>query len=150
VSDSAPTACEAEAALAEANRQAARVHHADRQLAWLLLGVAAVYLAAGGVISTLPDLRRGGPAGLVILAILLVGLVGLIFVGLRIRAYSRTGILLYFGGIAAFNVWNAIVSGVSIGTRWWASTQPSYHVGISELVGVVPLLAAAWVIGRRA
>lgn len=150
MSEPAPTAYEAEAALAEAHRQAARVHHADHQLAWLLLGVAAIYLAAGGVISTLPDLRRGGPAGLAILAILLVGLVGLIFVALRIRAYSRTGILLYFGGIAVFNVWNAIVSGVSIGTRWWASTQPSYHFGISELVGAIPLLAAAWLIGRRA
>jgi hypothetical protein len=150
VSDSAPTAHEAEAALTEANRQAARVRRADHQLEWILLGIAAVYLAAGGVVSTLPDPRRGGPvAGLAILAILIVGSVGLIFIGLRIRAYSRTGILLYFGGIAVFNLWNAIVSGVSIGTRWWASTQPSYHFGVSEMVGVIPLLVAAWLIGRR-
>ena len=149
MSDPAPTAHEAEAALAEANRQAVRVHQADHQLAWLLLGVAAVYLAAAGVISTLPDLRRGGPAGFVILAVVLVGLVGLVLVAVRIRAYSRTGVLLYFGGIAVFNIWNAIVGGVSIGTRWWASTQPSYHFGISELVGAVPLFVAAWLIGRR-
>jgi hypothetical protein len=116
----------------------------------MLLGIAAVYLAAAGVISTLPDPRRGGPvAGLAILAIVIVGSVAFIVVGLRIRAYSRTGILLYLGGVTVFSLWNAIVAGVSMGTRWWASTQPSYHFGISELVGAVPLLLAAWLIGRR-
>lgn len=51
---------------------------------------------------------------------------------------------------SVFNLWNASVTGVSIGTRWWASTQPSYHFGVSEMVGVIPLLVAAWLIGRRA
>ncbi len=150
MSESAPTPHEAQAALIEASSQAARVRRSDLQLAWMLLGIVAVYLAAGGVISTLPSLRRGGPvAGLAILAIVIVGVVGMIIVGLRIRAYSRTGILLYFGGVAVFNIWNAIVTSVSIFTGWWALTQPSYHFGISELVGAVPLLIAAWLIGRR-
>jgi hypothetical protein len=150
VSEPAPTPSEAQAALAEASSQAARVRRSDHQLGWMLLGIAAVYLAAGGVISTLPDLRRGGPfAGPAILAILIVGLAALIVVFLRIRAYSRAAILVYFGGIAAFNVWNAIVVGVSIGTRWWASTQPSYHFGVSALVGTIPLLVAARLIWRR-
>lgn len=116
----------------------------------MLLGIAAVYLAAGGVISTLPSLHRGGPvAGLAILAIVVVGVIGLVFVALRIRAYSRTAVLLYFGGVAVFNIWNALVTSISIFTGWWALTQPSYHFGISELVGAVPLLIAAWQIGRR-
>jgi hypothetical protein len=116
----------------------------------MLLGIVTVYLAAAAVISTLPSLHRGGPvAGLAILVIVIVGVAGMIFVGLRIRAYSRTGILLYFGGVAVFNIWNAIVNGVSIYTRWWAVTQPSYHFGISELVGSIPLLIAAWLILRR-
>jgi cell division protein FtsW (lipid II flippase) len=150
VSEPAPTPSEAQAALAEASSQAARVRRSDHQLGWMLLGIAAVYLAAGGVISTLPDLRRGRPfAGPAILAILIVGLAALIVVFLRIRAYSRAAILVYFGGIAAFNVWNAIVVGVSIGTRWWASTQPSYHFGVSALVGTIPLLVAARLIWRR-
>jgi hypothetical protein len=150
VSERTPTAFEAQAALAEANRHAARVRRADHQLAWMLLGIATVYLAAAAIISTLPDPRRGGPvAGFAIVAIVIVGVAALIVVGLRIRAYSRTAILLYFGGVAAFNVWNALVTGVSIGTRWWASTQPSYHFGLSELVGSVPLLIAAWLIARR-
>jgi hypothetical protein len=150
MSETVPTPHQAQAALTEANSQAAHVRSSDHQLAWMLLGVAAAYLATGGVISTLPSLRRGGPvAGLAILAILTIGVVGLIFVGLRIRAYSRAGVLLYFGGIAVFNIWNAIVTGVSILTGWWALTQPSYHFGISEVVGAVPLLIAAWLIGRR-
>jgi hypothetical protein len=150
VSESAPTPHEAQAALAEASNQASRVRRSDRQLGWLLLGIAAVYLAAAAVISTLPSLRRGGPVvSLAILAIVVVGLVGFIFIALRIRAYSRTGILLYFGGIVVFNLWNVAVSGVSILTLWWAPPQPSYHFGISELVGSVPLFIAAWLIWRR-
>jgi hypothetical protein len=150
VSESAPTPLEAQAALAEANSQAMRVRHADHQLGWIMLAIAAVYLAVAVVVSTLPDVRRGGPvAGPGILAILIVGLIGVVYVFLRIRAYSRAGILLYFGGIAVFNLWNASVVGVSLITRWWASTQPSYHFGVSAAVGTIPLLVAAWLISRR-
>jgi hypothetical protein len=150
VTENLPSRPEARAALAEANIQASSVRRSDHQLAWMLLGIAAVYLATGGVISTLPSLRRGGPvAGLAILTIVIVGVAGLVFVALRIRAYSRAGVVLYFGGVAAFNIWNATVTSVSIFTGWWALTQPSYHFGISELVGAVPLLIAAWLIRRR-
>lgn len=150
VTDSAPTPLEAQAALAEANSQAVRVHNADRQLGWIVLGIAAIWLGVGALISTLSDPRRAGPVvGPAILAVLVVGVVGLVLVFLRIRAYSRTGILLYFGGVAVFNLWNAIVIGVSIGTRWWASTQPSYHFGVSVVVGTIPLLIVAWLIWRR-
>lgn len=150
MSESAPTPHEAQAALAEAGSQAAHVRRSDHQLGWILACVAAVWLAAAGVISTLPTLRRGGPiVGIAILAILIVGVAAIVFVGVRIRAYSRPGILLYFGGIAAFNIWSAAVTGVSINTLWWAPPQPSYHFGLSALVGVIPLLVAAWLILRR-
>jgi hypothetical protein len=150
VSEPAPSAYEAQAALNEASSQAARVRRADHQLGWMLLSVTAVYLAVAAVISTLPDLRRGGPvAGFAILAIAIVGVVAVIVAGLRIRAYSRRAILLFFVGVAVFNIWNGLVTGVSILTRWWAPPQPSYHFGISELVGAVPLLVAAWLIARR-
>jgi cell division protein FtsW (lipid II flippase) len=116
----------------------------------MLLGIAAIYLAMGALISTLPDMRRGSPVvSLAILAIVIVGVVGFIFVGLRIRAYSRTAILLYFGGVIAFNLWNGAVSGVSIATRWLAAGQPSYHFGVSVAVAAIPLLVAAWLIRRR-
>jgi hypothetical protein len=116
----------------------------------MLVGIAAIYLAVGAVVSTLPDPRQGSPVvGISILAIVIVGTAGFIFVGLRIRAYSRTAILLYFGGILAFNLWNGVVSGASILTQWWAATQPSYRFGLSAAVAVVPLLVAAWLIRRR-
>jgi hypothetical protein len=150
MSDSAPTPLEAQAALAEANSQAVRVRHADHQLGWVIFGIAAIYLSVAAVMSSLPDPRRGGPvAGLAILTIFAVGLATCVFVALRIRAYSRTGILLYFGGIALFNLWNALVVGASIGTRWWASNQPAYHFGLSAAVGAIPLLVVAWLIWRR-
>ena len=116
----------------------------------MLLGIAAIYLAVGALISTLPDPRRGGPVvGFAILALVIVGTAGFIVVGLRIRAYSRAAILLYFGGVIAFNLWNTVVVGVSILTRWWAPSQPGYHFGLSVSVGVIPLLVAAWLIWRR-
>jgi hypothetical protein len=150
VSEPAPTAEEARAALSEVTSQATRVHRSDHQLGWMLLGVAAVYLAVGGLMSTLPDPRRGGPVvGLAILTVVIAGAVGFIFVGLGIRAYSRAGIVLYFVAIAVFNLWNAIVVGVSIGSRWWAPGQPGYHFGLSVAVGVIPLLVAGWLIRRR-
>ena len=141
---------DARVALTEADRQAVRVRRADHRLGWMLLGIAVTYLALGAVMSTLPDLRRAGPvAGPAILAILIIGLVGFSFVGLRIRAYTRAATLLYFGGIIAFNFWNAAVIGVSFATRWWAQAQPSYHFGASAAIAVIPLLVAAWLIWRR-
>jgi len=116
----------------------------------MLVGIAVIYLAVGAVFSTLPDPRQGSPVvGFGILAIMVVGLVGIVFVGVRMRAYSRTAIFLYFGGVITFNLWNAAVSGVSMLTRWWAPGQPSYHFGASVAVGVIPLLVAAWLIWRR-
>ena len=150
MSESTPTPLEAQAALTEANTQAVQVHRVDHQLGWIVLGIAAIYLAVGALMSTLPDPRRGGPViGSAILAVMVVGLVGLVVVFLRIRAYSRTGILLYFAGVGTFSLWNGIVVGVSIATRWLASTQPSYHFGISVVVAVIPLFVAAWLIWRR-
>jgi len=150
VSEPVPTPREAQAALAEANTQAVRVRRADHQLGWMLLAVAAIYLAVAAIMSTLSDPRRGGPvAGSAIVAILLVGLIACVYAGLRLRAYSRAGILLYFSGIAVFGLWNGIVVGGSIATRWWASTQPSYHFGVSAVVATVPLLLVGWLILRR-
>ena len=150
VSEPAPTQRDAQAALAEANNQAGRVRRADHQLGWIVLATAVIYLAVAVVVSTLPDPRQGGPvAGPAILAILLVGLVGLVYVFSRIRAYSRAAISLYFGAIVAFSLWNGIVVGVSIASRWWASGQPGYHFGISAAVAVIPLLVAARLILRR-
>lgn len=145
----APTPQEARAALAEASNQATRVRESDHQFRWILLGLAAAYLLVGGVVSASPSHRGGSFAGLAFLVIMLGSLVGGILFISRIRAYSRAGILWFAVAGGAFNVWNAIVCAVSILTGWWGPNQPSYHFGVSAAVCVIPLLIAAWLIGRR-
>ena len=121
---------------------------ADRLFRWILLGIAACYIGAGAVISVRG--RHGGPLAAVALGVIVLALlIGIVWIGLRLRAYSRIGLLAYVFGIAAFNLWNAAVVGVSIATGYWASTQPTYHFGVSVLVGIIPLLVAAFIVGRR-
>jgi hypothetical protein len=38
---------------------------------------------------------------------------------------------------------------VSIASGWWGPPQPGVHFGGSVVVAVIPLLVAAWLIGRR-
>jgi hypothetical protein len=140
---------EARAALDEADMRAAQVRRNDRQLSWMLLVVAGVYLGAGAVISLSPHHERtyGGPAVLLMLA---AAIGAAVVIGLRIRAYTRGGIVWYFSAIIAFNLWNSAVAGTSILTRFWAAGQPSYHFGISVTVAVIPLLIGAIALARRA
>jgi cell division protein FtsW (lipid II flippase) len=149
VSEPAPTPQEAQAALAEASTQAARVRRADQQFRWFLLGIAAAYVGGSAIISTSP--RPGGSA--VAWTALLVFLTGFVIafiaLGLRIRAYSRKGFISFLGAFAVFMIWDTIVNGVSLGSRFWSPLEPSYHLVISESVGVIPLIIAAWLIGRR-
>ena len=143
-----PTAQEARAALAEANSQAALVRRADREFRWILLVIAALYLALAGIVSVAG--RRGGPfAALAILVVVVASLVGIIWLGLRLRAYSTTGVAWYVAAIAAFSVWNGIVVGGSVASGFWSTTQPTYHLGISVMICVIPLIGAAYLIGRR-
>jgi len=146
--DHTPTPRDARAALAEADSQAARVRRSDRHFRWILLTLVATYLVAAGIFSAT---SRPGPSfGWLILLVLVVG--GVVGTGLLIwwiRAYSRAGILWLTGAAAAFTWWNAIVCAVSIGTGWWGTHQPNYHFGMSALVGVTPLVVAAWLVGRR-
>jgi hypothetical protein len=142
------TAEEARAALEEAGMRAAQVHRNDRQLGWMLLVVLAVFLGAGAVISLSPH-HGSTYAGVAVVVMLVAAIVAAVVIGLRIRAYSKGGIIWYFSAIIAFNLWNAAVTSVSILTRFWASDQPSYHFGISVAVGVIPLLIGGMVLGRR-
>jgi len=139
---------QARAALREAGTRAAQVYRSDRQLSWMLLVVAAAYLAVGAVMSFSPHHGRTY-AGLAVLLMLAAAIGAGVVIGLRIRAYSRAGNIWYFSSIIAFNLWNAGVTGASIATGFWASGQPSYHFGLSVIVAIIPLLIGALVIGRR-
>ena len=89
-------------------------------------------------------------SGAAVALMLATAIVASVVIGLRIRAYTRAGIILYFSTIIAFNVWNAAVTGVSILTRFWASGQPIYHLGMSVAVGVIPPVIGMIVLARRA
>lgn len=84
---------------------------------------------------------------------LLVFLIGFIVVfvmlGMRMRAYSRAGLLSFLVAVAVFWLWDSIVNGVSLIGGWWSPLEPSYHIVLSETVGVIPLLVGAWLMGRR-
>jgi hypothetical protein len=144
-----PSQEEARAALAEAGIQATRVRASDHQFRWILLGIAAAYLLVGAVISVSSPVRGGSFAGVAFLVIMLSGLVGGILLIIRIRAYSRAALLWFTWACAAFNLWNAAVCGVSLLTGWWGPNQPNYHFGVSAAACVIPLVVAAWLIGRR-
>jgi hypothetical protein len=139
----------AQAALAEVGICAAQVRRADVQLWWMLLAVVGACLGVAGVMSLAPHHSSTG-AGISV-AVMLAGFLATgVVIGIRLRAYSRTGILLYFAAIIGFNVWNAAVTSMSIITRFWAANQRSCHFGISLAVGSMPLWIGAYLIRRRA
>src|SRR5215472_11997752 len=118
-----PTTEGARAALEEAAWRAAQVRRSDLQLVWVLLLVAAVYLIAGAVISLGP--RNSSPDAIGLVGVVFLAMVAMVVIGVRIRAYSRTGIRSFFATIITFSLWNAAVEGTSIGTRFWALGQPT-------------------------
>lgn len=143
-----PTRQQAVAALVEADRRASQVRHADLQLRWMLLAVLGAYIVVAVLMSV--SGRKGSPVAVIgIIGALAVALVVAFVVGLRIRAYSRAGIRMYFASIIVFNLWNAAVTSASIGTGFWGSGRPAYDFGISVAIGVVPLAVGAMLVARR-
>jgi hypothetical protein len=149
MNEMAPTPDEARAALAKANSQKALVRTADREFRWILVVIAAVYVVVAALVS-IAFPRRGSPlAGIAALLVIAGGCAAIVVLGRRVRAYSTGGIAWYVVAIAIFLLWNAAVTGVSLLSGWWSPAQPSYHFAISETVGAIPLILAAWLFGRR-
>jgi hypothetical protein len=145
---STPTSQEAREALAEAARHAMRVRRADSQYRPILLGLAAAYLALGVLVGLFP---RGGSvfagAGVIVIFVGVVAATLILF--WRMRVYSRWGPVWFAWSCAAFTIWNAAVVGVSIVTGWWGPHQPGLHLTVSATVATIPLLFAAWLLGKR-
>lgn len=144
MTSASPTPEEAARALTEAGFRDAQVRKADAQLGWMLAILAAAALVVGVLMSLAPHVV--GPA---VVAIYLGAIASVIVVLLRIRAYSRAGLLLFSLAAVTFTTWNALVSGVSVATRWWAPDAPSFHIGVSEAIGVLPLLVGIFLLARR-
>jgi hypothetical protein len=138
---------EARAALVTAGNQALGVRRTDKQYRPILLGIAAMYLGCALLVSLFP---HGGSrfAGIALVVIFLGGLAGTLLLLLRIRAYSRRGILWFSWSAFGFTFWNAAVVGVSSASGWWGPHQPGIHFFGSAIIGVLPLLVAGWLVGR--
>lgn len=148
MTENPPNREDALAALAEAGIRTSQVRQADSQLRWMLLALLALDLGVAVLMSLSP--HRGSTfAAVGVISLFVTAIVLVVIVGLRIRAYSRYGIRVYFGTIIAFNLYNAFITSASIATRFWAPGQPTFHFGMSEAVGVIPLLIGVWLMGRK-
>jgi hypothetical protein len=138
---------EARAALADAKNRAAEVRRTDTQFRSILLVLAAIDLGAAVLMGLFP---RGGSqfAGITLVGILVGGLLGGLFLLWRVRVYSGRGLRLFTWSCAAFTWWNAAVVGVSVVSGWWGPHQPGTHFSVSAIIAAIPLLTAAWVVGR--
>ena len=140
-----PTRGEARQAVTEAAAQASGVARTDLSLSRILLAMGLGDLVIGVLVAFAPS-RGIGLAVLLILGALLVG--GLVLLW-RMRAFSHSGPRDFALAAAAFTWWNAAVAGASQVSGWWAPSQPTYHFTVSTVVAAVPLLVAAYLIGRR-
>jgi hypothetical protein len=143
-----PSPEDARASLQEAGSRAATIRRTDSRFKPILLLITAAYLVIGALVSASP---RGGNAfvGVAVIVTFLAGFGGALYLMLRMKAWSRTGILWFVWSVALFVLWNSAVIWVSFVTGWWARNSPGIHFGGSVLVAVIPLIVAAWLLGRR-
>jgi hypothetical protein len=148
MNQTSPTPEDARASLQEAGSRAATMRRADSQFRPILFVITAMYLVIAALVSANP---RGGNAlvGVALIFTFLTGFVAAVYLIQRMRAWSRAGILWFVGSVAAFVLWNTGVIWVSFATGWWARNSPGIHFGGSVLVAVIPLVVAAWLLGRR-
>jgi hypothetical protein len=141
------TPLEAKTALGDAKNRAAEVRATDSQFRVILLVLAGIDLVAALLIGLFPQ-GRSPVAGITLLVVFLGGFLAALIVLLRARAYSRRGVLFFTWSCAAFTWWNAVVVGVSVAAGWWGPHQPATHFSVSAIIAALPLLLAAWLVGR--
>ena len=147
MNDVAPTPEEARSALAEAESRAAGVRRSDSQLRFILLAVAAMYVAIGVIVGRYP--HGGHFAGPAVLTIFAAAVAATAVLGWRIRAYSKPGMLRFTLYLSAFTIWNSVVVAVSLAGGWIAPHQPGWHFTITAAVASISLVVAAWLLARR-
>jgi len=138
---------EARAALGDAKERAAQVRQTDTQFRVILLVLAGVDLTAALLIGLFPE-GRSPLVGITLLVVFVGGLTVGVIVLLRARAYSRRGLVFFTWTCAGFTWWNAAVIGVSVTTGWWGPHQSATHFSASAIIAAIPLLVAAWLVGR--
>ena len=148
MSDSTPTPGQARAALAEVKSRSAEVDRSGSQYRFILLALAAANVGLGVVVGFYP---RGGSVLVPIAFLTLFGsaLFVTVAVFVRVRAYSKASRIKFAVSATAFTFWNAAVAGVSSSSGWWGPQQPGTHFTVSAAVASIPLLVAAFLLGRR-
>ena len=141
------TPLEARAALGDANERAAQVRGTDTQFRLILLVLAGIDLAAALLMGLFPE-GRSPLAGITLLGVFVGGLLAGLVLLWRVRAYSRRGLRFFTWSCAAFTWWNAAVMGMSVVSGWWGPHQPGTHFSVSAIIAAIPLLVAAWLVGR--
>jgi hypothetical protein len=147
MNDSAPTPEQARSALAEAGGRAVGVRRSDSQYRFVLLTIAATYLAIGVVVGRFP--HGGHLAGPIVLAIFAVGVILAVVLFWRVRAYSKPGVLRFALCGFGFTIWNMAVIGASFAIGWFGPNQPGWHFTVSVAVASIPLVLAAWRLAPR-
>jgi hypothetical protein len=148
VSDTTPTPEQARAALAEADVRTYGVRRSDSQFRFILLALAATYVALGVVFGIAP--HGGPPAGAAVLGIVGAGILLMILLFRRVRAWSKPGVLRFALCCAAFTIWNMVVLVVSDYSGWWFGPQtPSWHFTVTTAVASIPLVVAALLLAPR-
>ena len=148
MTETSPTPHDARVLLDEAKGRAKTVRRSENQLRWTLLLVAAMYVVTGVLLSFNP--RQGNKLiGTALIVTFLVALAGAVYLGWRVKAWSRNAVLWFIGSVLAFLVWNGLVIWLSVATGWWGRDAPGIHFGGTVAVAVIPLLVATWLFGRR-
>jgi hypothetical protein len=148
MNETSPTPQDARALLDEAKGRAETVRRSERQLRWTLLLVAAMYMVMAVLLSFNP--RQGNQRiGTALLITFLVAVALAVYLGWRVKAWSRVAVLWFVGAMAVFLVWNGAVIWLSIATGWWGPKATGIHFGGTAAVAVIPLLIATWLFGRR-
>lgn len=119
----------------------------DRLLRAVLLVLAAEVVALG--IAMLPDPREGSARTSALLGVILITLIASAILLPLNRPFSRRVVIDFSGAVASFGVWSSLVMAVSIASGWWGGDgQPGYHLTLSFVVGALPLILAAGLLGR--
>ncbi|HEV2475002.1 MAG TPA: hypothetical protein VGX22_00585 [Candidatus Dormibacteraeota bacterium] len=138
---------EARAALAKVNDQRAAVRAADLDRLGLLL-LAAVNIGYGAVIVAL--------AGHIVFPVplLLIGLPAIPMAAFswwrdrNERVFSRRGRPIWWASLAVYVIWLAALELLITPKIGWHPPTPDWHFEFVTVVGSIPLLIGAWLIGR--